>query len=277
VGQAPIANFDLGWNNPWGGLYSTLNDMLRLLTALNLVDATGSTFPQVLASQTLREMLLPAFMNPDSKTGQGSPFQMMYFQNKLMRTLGGSINGYSSHLISIPGLRLSMVVLANSGNVDVSPFTLEAARLLIPLIQNQLLKEELGPQPAPNATLFTTVFLGQDARGPGMLTVSADDNGVLFVADSRLESLADDLAYQLSYVGDVNNGTQRFRVTLVGRDVDSQAFLTCLNLVNLAVTNEFMDFSAFGLEHYRTLIFQGEQYQKVSNDFPAQHQFETAS
>jgi len=260
-----ITNYDLGWNRPWGGLYSTLNDMIQMMLTLNLVDAQSNGLNHVLASDTLRELLLPAFMNPDSKTGQGSPFQMFYFLNRLTRSLNGYVNGYSSHLLNVPGLRISMLVMTNSGQVDASRFSIPAVKLLIPLIQNQLLKQQAGPQPAPNATIFSASFLGVDSRGrTGTLTVKADDEDVLTVYDSRFTI---PVAYQLDYIGLVNNGTaQRFKVNVIGTDEDSKAFLTCINIFDNGADNDFMDFSSLGLATYRTLLFQGEVYQKVDNE-----------
>lgn len=262
-----ITPYEPGWNRPWGGLYSSLDDMLKILLSINLVDSQDSFgFVRVLPSETLRELLLPSFMNPDSKTGQGSPFQIITFMNKVVRTLGGVINGYSSHMISIPGLRLSMVALGNLGEVDMSQFLVPAAKLLIPLIQNQLIEQAPGPNPAPNPALFVTTYSGRDSRGiVGLLTVTADSNGVLTVADDHLTGLA----YQLDYVGNVNNGTQRFKIHLVGTDEYGTEFLTCLNIFNLGLENDYMDFLNLGSTTYRTIIFQGEQYQKVAAEGPA--------
>ena len=106
---------------------------------------------------------------------------MYYFMDRVVRSIAGFVNGYSSHLISIPGLRLSMVVMSNSGQIDTSRFLVPAAKLLIPLIENQLTvsnfpselfavvsishrtltkQQAAGPNPPPNATIFQATFSG---------------------------------------------------------------------------------------------------------------------
>jgi len=272
----PVSNYDVGWNRPAGGLYSTLNDMLSMLLTLNKVNADDYLYgpgfgygnPSIMSDETLRELLLPAFMNPDTKSGQGSAFQIFYFMNYVVRTLTSQISGYSSHLITIPDLKLSMVVLSNADSVDMSEFVVPAMQTLIPLILDQLIVDAPLPTPPPNATLFAgTSYSGVDSTGePGELNVTANIQGALMVTDSRLPS---GVAYQLSYLNTTTPETARFLVQVVSTNVIGAPLLTCLNIVETGAQNDIMEFSnpIYGVG-YNSLLFQGEQYRQLDYIIP---------
>lgn len=251
-----ISEYDLGWLRPWGGLYSTLDDMVKLMLALNFVDKNGApNANKILSTQTLREMELPLFMNPDTKTGQGTPFQMIYLKNKVARTLGGAIAGFGSHMILIPNLRIGIVALGNT-EADMSTFTTPAAVLLAPLIERILASSTPAPTAAPDPSQYLGTYVGLNSKGEtGTLVVSADSRKVLKVVDSRYPAT---VYYELNYSGPFNGG-QRFSVAWKGDPL----FLSCILQFNNGVNGEFFDFSGLNQGHYEAFIFQGEDYLKV--------------
>eukprot|EP01087_Luapelamoeba_hula_P023728 TRINITY_DN878_c2_g1_i2.p1 TRINITY_DN878_c2_g1~~TRINITY_DN878_c2_g1_i2.p1 ORF type:complete len:689 (+),score=146.64 TRINITY_DN878_c2_g1_i2:66-2069(+) len=265
--DADIPDYDLEWARPWGGLYSNLRDLVKLLAALNLVEAKrDSSLNEVILPQSMRELMLPLFMNPDTKTGQASPFQVSYLFDKVVRTIDGGIKGYGSHLLVVPGLRIAVVAIGNKGETDMSQFTIPVARMLIPIVQNQLRLQQAGPTPPPNGTdQFTGPFEGLNTIGmAGTVVVGTNPAGALTISDPRLP---EGLYYELAYQSELNTTTeqgQRFTVNIRAQanNADAQDSLTCINLFNLGANGDVVDFTQLdtATNKYRSLVLQGERY-----------------
>jgi len=209
----------------------------------------------LLSTQTLREMELPLFVNPDTKTGQGTPFQMIYLKNKVARTLGGAIAGFGSHMILVPNLRIGIVALANT-DADMSQFTTPAAVALIPLIEQILTSSAPLPVAPPSPTYFFGRYFGVNSKGEaGTLTVTGLSTGVLQVTDDRFPAT---VYYELNYKGLVNGG-RRFTVDWKGDPL----FLSCLEIQNTANQGALFDFFQLQNKKYQFLVFQGEQYLRL--------------
>jgi len=239
-----------------------LNDMIQLMIALNFIDSDGAIFAnKVLSTQTLRELELPLFMNPDTKTGQGTPFQMIYLKNKLARTLVGNILGYSSHIILVPNLRLGIVAMSNT-EVDMSQFTTPAAVAFIPVIEAKLNSNTPLPTPPPAPILqYTGVFAAQKQGGgivPQLFISAANQFGALQAGDSRYPAT---VFYLLNYVGALTKIPQ-FQVTWSG---DPLA-LSCLSIEESGAENDFIVFGNYSapIQQYTSLIFQDLIYIRTS-------------
>ena len=123
---------NLGWINPAGAMYSTIEDLAKL----------GMMFAQpekqkLFKPASLREMMTPKDITPDGVTVWGSPFEMFFSEHFLIRTKGGNIDTYSALLTVIPELALGANILRSTiyygqpmgFEVPVSFYNLLAPRL----------------------------------------------------------------------------------------------------------------------------------------------------
>ena len=100
---------NLGWINPAGAMYSTIEDLAKL----------GMMFAQpekqkLFKPASLREMMTPKDITPDGVTVWGSPFEMFFSEHVLIRTKGGNIDTYSALLTVIPELALGANILRST-------------------------------------------------------------------------------------------------------------------------------------------------------------------
>lgn len=100
---------NLGWINPAGAMYSTIEDLAKL----------GMMFAQpekqkLFKPASLREMMTPKDITPDGVTVWGSPFEMFFSEHILIRTKGGNIDTYSALLTVIPELALGANILRST-------------------------------------------------------------------------------------------------------------------------------------------------------------------
>ena len=100
---------NLGWINPAGAMYSTIEDLAKL----------GMMFAQpekqkLFKTASLREMMTPKDITPDGVTVWGSPFEMFFSEYFLIRTKGGNIDTYSALLTVIPELALGANILRST-------------------------------------------------------------------------------------------------------------------------------------------------------------------
>ena len=100
---------NLGWINPAGAMYSTIEDLAKL----------GMMFAQpekqkLFKTASLREMMTPKDITPDGVTVWGSPFEMFFSEHFLIRTKGGNIDTYSALLTVIPELALGANILRST-------------------------------------------------------------------------------------------------------------------------------------------------------------------
>ena len=128
---------EIGWLAPAGQMYSTIEDLAKL----------GMMFAQpdkqkLFKPATLREMMTPKDIAPDGVTVWGSPFEMSFKKNFLIRTKGGNIDTYSALFIVIPELAFGANILTSTPH-----YGLPAAYFGSTLLYDQL-------PPRLNETLF---------------------------------------------------------------------------------------------------------------------------
>ncbi|KAJ7370841.1 Putative beta-lactamase-like 1 [Desmophyllum pertusum] len=100
---------DIGWMAPAGQMYSTIDDLAKL----------GMMFAQpekqkLFKTATLREMMIPTDIARDGVTLWGSPFEMVFKENVLIRTKGGNIDTYDAVISVIPELALGANILIST-------------------------------------------------------------------------------------------------------------------------------------------------------------------
>eukprot|EP01084_Bolivina_argentea_P091231 164246_1 len=134
---------DIGWVGPAGQLFSSVNDLSILMK--QYFAAYPSLYQQeindkynfITSPQTLREMLRSVFINPDEKSGFGSPWEMQMLDKHFIRGKGGNINGFSSEIDMIPEMKLGVIALSNY-DMDESMFTLSTLEILLPAFKEWL-------------------------------------------------------------------------------------------------------------------------------------------
>eukprot|EP01112_Ceratiomyxa_fruticulosa_P014546 TRINITY_DN4175_c0_g3_i3.p1 TRINITY_DN4175_c0_g3~~TRINITY_DN4175_c0_g3_i3.p1 ORF type:complete len:340 (+),score=52.73 TRINITY_DN4175_c0_g3_i3:426-1445(+) len=102
---------DIGWDAPAGQLYSTANDLSQLIKLVFTPSQNGHLkrgYPQILSFDTIREWLLPIFINEDN-TGFGLPWE--FLATPTIPTKNGAISGYSSYIIMMPRIKLGFALL----------------------------------------------------------------------------------------------------------------------------------------------------------------------
>jgi CubicO group peptidase (beta-lactamase class C family) len=138
--NTPVEYYDLGWVGPAGQLFSSVNDLSALLmqyfAAYPSLYQRGidETYNFVVSPQDLREMLRPVFINPDQKSGFGSPWEIFMRNGHMVRSKGGNVDGFSSEIAIIPELKLGIVALINCGTSE-SLITTSALDILIPAFE----------------------------------------------------------------------------------------------------------------------------------------------
>lgn len=127
--EFPAPSFALG-TGPAGNLYSSVNDLSRLLIALFAGGKTADG-AVLLQRQTLEEMYRPQFS--DETAGFGLGFYVSQFEGHRRISHGGAVYGYSTLLAGLPDEKLGVVVAASRDvcNAAVGRIGDHALRLLL--------------------------------------------------------------------------------------------------------------------------------------------------
>lgn len=149
---------EIGWENPAGSMYSSTNDLGKFLSFFFRDDVPYMAQPdQILDSLSIREWRQPRYINIDS-TGYGIPWEI--YDSPLFYTKGGGIAGYLSLTLSVPQLKLGMIVLQSS---DISTaygdiFSLWATSFIQPFAE---ILQAVAPAPfiPPNFNDLVGVYL----------------------------------------------------------------------------------------------------------------------
>ncbi len=193
---------DLGFANPCGGVFSSANDMAKLLSFLlrdNVArdDADGSGQP--MDSATVRRWLTErAYLNPSDLdcshcayyTDWGIPWQNLRVNNEMMGNFSrfyllskdGSVPGYNSQMVLLPDLKLGIFTTMSTGGSREGPFfsdTLTAFAFgLLPRFYDYLVAQ---PQPSrlpPSPDDFVGVYGAEIGGGPVALQIGRNSSGV---------------------------------------------------------------------------------------------------
>jgi CubicO group peptidase (beta-lactamase class C family) len=161
-----VAFDDMQWARPTGGMRTSVNDLVpflqMFLDGYNSIDGADG---RILGS-TLREMLLPRFINDDAATGFGFPFEWYYSkETKLWYiTKGGFYPGYTAMILMVPKLNFGVISLSN----DIAGVVLgmETANAFLPFLEEYLNKNQ-PPAPVPlNITSFVGLYVSDYAPIP---------------------------------------------------------------------------------------------------------------
>eukprot|EP01087_Luapelamoeba_hula_P017704 TRINITY_DN5608_c0_g1_i1.p1 TRINITY_DN5608_c0_g1~~TRINITY_DN5608_c0_g1_i1.p1 ORF type:complete len:531 (-),score=78.18 TRINITY_DN5608_c0_g1_i1:49-1641(-) len=168
---------DAGWADPSGALYSTSGDLGKLLKMLLAQGPQGDS--QLLDGTTIRESFAPRYIGTDREGGFATPWELNYFDDYLLRTKQGDVNGYSSEIIMVPELTFGIVVLANT-EFHAASYAQAVAAIMIPILDTvfrvlesmpqvpENYKEYIGEYTIANTTLIT--ITGGEIRGQRYLS-----------------------------------------------------------------------------------------------------------
>ncbi len=140
----PAPRFELGIA-PAGGLYSTVRDLARFVTAL-FAGGRGPGGP-VLKPETLEAMWAPQFARPGDKRGFGLGFHVSELDGHRLVGHDGAVYGFATSLGALPDDRLGVVVVATKdcANAVTDRIANAALRLL-------LARRDGRPLPEPEVT-----------------------------------------------------------------------------------------------------------------------------
>ena len=106
---------DFGWGDPAGAMYSSANDLGKVMSLIFRDQASvGSTPGQILDGASIRETLLPRFIQSDRQGGFGMTWELYNGPSGYwLRTKRGDVPGYASEIMMVPELKLGIVALSN--------------------------------------------------------------------------------------------------------------------------------------------------------------------
>jgi len=152
-----LAFIDMDWSRPTGGMYSSANDLLKF-ASLFLTADTPNPAQKILTPGSIREMLLPSFINDDQSSGFGFPFEWFFAPKSQMWmiTKGGSFPGYTANIALVPKMNFGCVSLSN--NLIGSEICTFLTDYILPTIQDYLVKKDPPPPNPGNLTAFVGTY-----------------------------------------------------------------------------------------------------------------------
>jgi CubicO group peptidase (beta-lactamase class C family) len=196
----PVQN--LGFANPCGGVFSSANDMAKLLSFLlrdnaPRDDANGSGQP--MDSATVRRWLTErAYVNPSDLncphcayyTEWGIPWQNLRVNNELMGNFSrfyllskdGSVPGYNSQMVLQPDMKLGIFTTMSTGGAREGPFfsdTLTAFAFgLLPRFYDYLVAQPQLSRLPPSPGDFVGVYGALIGGGSVAVQIGRNSSGV---------------------------------------------------------------------------------------------------
>jgi len=238
------ADANLGWNAPRGQLYGTNADLANLMSFL----FQSQDF--ILNANTKSDLFLPLDVNTDGKTMYGTPFEMLFYKNNLLRMIRGDMIGYAAHMILIPNLKLGISVLSNT-NADLSQFSLPLASALLDAF-NLAVTNNAYPIPG-NYTKYLGTYMGDTDDGTSATIVVQIINGQLAFTDSRLPP---GVYIVLENILNTDN--------FIMHVIKDQGIISCLELYGSALNYDTVNFVGVTPTKSTFLLLQGLRFDKTS-------------
>jgi len=242
ISGTPI-DANLGWNAPRGQLYGTNNDLATLMSSL------FNSQDNILNANSKNDLFLPLIVNSDGKTMYGTPFEMLFYKNTLLRMIRGDMAGYSSHIIFIPELKLGVSVLSNT-NADLSIFSLPIISALLDVF-NSAVTNTTFILPTDYAKYVGTYF-GSDNDGTTDKVVVQVLNGQLALNSTSLPA---GVYILLEYIPNTENFVMHVR--------KDQGIISCLEFYGLALNYDIIKFSGLIPAREDSLYFQGLRFNRL--------------
>eukprot|EP01102_Stenamoeba_stenopodia_P013332 TRINITY_DN4312_c0_g1_i2.p1 TRINITY_DN4312_c0_g1~~TRINITY_DN4312_c0_g1_i2.p1 ORF type:complete len:508 (-),score=122.73 TRINITY_DN4312_c0_g1_i2:215-1738(-) len=152
-----ISCTDLEWARPTGNAYSTVRDLANFLMMFFRDSDPGQPEP-IVSRASLREMLLPDYVNDDLYSGFSMPWENFYASKTQtwFHTKGGLFPGYTTFIMVKPEFKVGFIIQQN----DLFAASLGQALTDTVLNAFQETFAELAPPPAlpTNVTKFVGVY-----------------------------------------------------------------------------------------------------------------------
>jgi len=157
-----VAFIDMDWSRPTGGMHSSVNDLIKFVHMF--LNSTHDT--SIVQSASLREMLLPSYINDDRYSGFGFPFEIFYLESSRTwaYTKGGFFPGFTAEMAMIPKLNYGHVVLNN--NIYAILVSDLINDIFVPALEAYLKGQQVLPPNPGNLTLFEGVYQASNAPFP---------------------------------------------------------------------------------------------------------------
>ncbi|KAK3753304.1 hypothetical protein QZH41_015247, partial [Actinostola sp. cb2023] len=168
----PAKVYDWGWLNPGGGMFTTVDDLAKMVKEL-LTDRNQGRY---LSKYTTRELLsvvmqirsdqwltllrsvrnyaglsfiifcfclFTASVMPDGKTMAGTPWEMELVDGIVYREKGGSVFGYEGRVVMVPELRIALNVLCTNCFGFISNLiSTSFVKQIVPSLEQELRKHQ---------------------------------------------------------------------------------------------------------------------------------------
>lgn len=145
-GSFVVPNYDFGWENPAGGMYSSVRDLQKFMSML-----FGNSSSMLLSPVDARRWLDPVWVSASS--AYGCPWEMEQPQQKgwWLRGKAGAVLGYTSQTLLIPEIQMGVIVLCNGGlSADAGSLAKSIASLSSLALKNALQRlATSSPAPPP--------------------------------------------------------------------------------------------------------------------------------
>ena len=196
---------ELGWNNPAGNMYSSLNDLTKLALMFTQPEKQDLFKPA-----SLREMMLPTDIAPDGRTVWGSPWEMLLIKGFLVRGKAGNLDSYNTYVSYVPELQLGMNVMVSTGEYAKQGGPLAAVvatdttlQTLLPSLATTLLELEAAARFPVDPKPYTGSF-HMKGKHPLLETkysyvVTVSVHTMFLVIRSAIRS---NTFYEVTYIGD---------------------------------------------------------------------------
>jgi hypothetical protein len=151
---APLTS--MGWEAPAGDMYSTTNDLSKLISLVFRDTMPYRQLPnQILDGETIREWMQPEYVAAD-QTGYCLPWELIPNGNYQMRCKAGEVDGYLSEVMMIPEIKAGAVVLQACEDEEQFGHVLDAAFNVLLAVDSILRKN----QPPPNISEMPSDYVG---------------------------------------------------------------------------------------------------------------------
>ncbi|KAH3743905.1 beta-lactamase family protein [Pelomyxa schiedti] len=193
---APLSN--LNWAAPSGQMYSSSADFAKYLKFfLRWYDSYSPSDGMVLDGETVREWLHPSQWNPEGKSGFGMPWENYYYNDHLLVTKCGNIQGYGSIMTFIPELQLGISIFINgAGSIDQTEYQVVVSDIFVPEFVSYLQKKQPSPQAPPNPEKFVGAYMMEGS----VLTLMISQRTGMLVSKFPGVTTSE---YVMSYQGDL--------------------------------------------------------------------------
>lgn len=129
---------DIYWLAPTGQMYSTSEDMVKL--GMMFIQPSKQT---LFLPGSLWEMMYPMSIAPDGVTLWGSPWEMEFQENYLVRSKGGAIDSYVTSFAVVPELQVGMSLMISSKDFLLRrPRNWDIFNILLPALNETLIELE---------------------------------------------------------------------------------------------------------------------------------------